>query len=146
MLNVLIIHHVETIWEESLRKYGTNLETIIEKITIQLKTKNYSRVILNRFENWELEYEHQPIAQYITEINPYGYGWRKDNFAKGEEHRYCEGGSHSEVVEIADWMLSLKHYDDIDICGAFDGECIEDLEIALRHLNLNYNRLNHLIV
>ena len=58
--------------------------------------------------------------------------------------RFCEGGSHSEAVLIEDWMQLSG--EDVYISGAFDGECIEDLEIALRHCQVKFSRIEDLIV
>ena len=142
-MKVLILHHVESMWNESLKNYGTHIDQVVYDIYEHLQENNYDKVILNRFDDWKLEECHNPISDYIDDINIYAYGWEEDMFEN--ESQYCEGGSHSMVVEIADWMHKLKGCD-VDICGAFDGECIEDLEIALEHLGISYNRIENLII
>jgi hypothetical protein len=47
-------------------------------------------------------------------------------------------------VYIADWMRSLSG--DVYISGAFEGECIEDLEIALSHLRIEFKKVRQLII
>lgn len=49
------------------------------------------------------------------------------------------------MVLIADWMKKLPSKN-VFISGAFDGECIEDLEIALDFLDIDYTRIEKLIV
>lgn len=142
-MKILILHHVEAMWNDSLLNYNTSIDEMIEDIKNHLDENNYDKVILNRFEDFEISEEHFPIANYINDINSYGYGWTADMFSNSSQ--YCEGGSHSEVVEIDDWMHDLKG-NKVDICGAFDGECIEDLEIALNHLDIKFKRIEHLIV
>lgn len=143
-MKTLILHHVESCWDEALQRVGNKtIEQVIDDIADHFEETSYDRVILTRFEDWELEHVHAPIAHHIDTVEPYAYGWSADMF--DDESRYCEGGNHSEVVEIADWMHDLVD-DDVYIAGAFDGECIEDLEIALSHLQCDYHRVDHLIV
>lgn len=144
-MKTLIIHHLETMWDSGFKKFGTNFETQCMEIAEHLEETSYDRVILTRFEEWELEPEHYPIAHHINVIHPYGYGW-EDEIKESDPHNtYVEGGNHSEWVLVDDWMKELRH-DEVFICGAFDGECIEDLEIALESLNIEPKRIEELIV
>ena len=56
-----------------------------------------------------------------------------------------EGGAHSEAVMIEDWMRELKGHN-VTICGAFNGECIDDLETALRFLGVGFRKEKSLTV
>ena len=85
------------------------------------------------------------FADKVSEVHDYGYGWEKDCLTD-YPNDFVQGGSHSEAVMIACWMRDLKKTDSISICGAFDGECIEDLEIALSSLDLPFKRIESLIV
>lgn len=144
-MKVLIIHHLESTWEYGYQKQGTSLEELVEKFRRHLARAKYDRVILTRFEDNRLEPEHYPISDYIDIVHEYDYGWTPEMFRDPSE--YCEGGYHSEVVWLADWLKDLKHKRaTVCIGGAFDGECIEDLEVALRHLKIPYKRLDNLIV
>lgn len=158
MSKVLIIHHLESCWEASYKKYGTSFYELSRKIITHIKRSNYDRVILTRFEDNKPEdchYESE-IVDFVNHWYEYSYGWDKEGYEAEEtdstgeyldpyDNLYCEGGNHSEIVLIADWMQELK-YDNVSICGAFDGECIEDLEIALRFVGCNFRRLDKLIV
>ncbi len=51
----------------------------------------------------------------------------------------------NDVVVIPDWLHDLRH-EEIHLCGAFEGQCIEDIEAALKAADVRYNRLEHLII
>lgn len=109
--------------------------------------------------------EQYPVQRSLTEfihnVHTYCYGWdfdmikneddeipeKNENGEYTTEHgeTYCEGGSHSQIVLVDDWMKQLPK-ENVFISGAFDGECVEDLEIALTHLNIDYTRVSSLIV
>jgi hypothetical protein len=143
-MRTLIIHHVESCWNQALISRGTSIEEQIDNLFEHLNEHEYDRVILTRFEGNRLEPEHAFIADFISEVHEYAYGWERDMFTEEQSHMYCDGGTHSEVVMIDDWMHTLS--DEVHLCGAFDGECIEDMEIALRFLGVNFKRLEKLIV
>ncbi len=84
------------------------------------------------------------LAEKITNVYDYAYGWEKDQLTEYPE-MFTEGGNHSGAVLLADWMRPLKGCQ-VRIAGAFDGECIEDLEIALRALEVKFTRIEKLII
>jgi len=140
----LIIHHLEPEWELGYRKAGTSLEQLVARFYEHLERNHYDKVILTRSEdNLFHEPEYAPIAQFIDQVETYSYGWEAAFVDETNEHRFCEGGSHSEVVLLEDWM---RIEGKVFISGAFDSECIEDLEIALRYLNVDFERIESLIV
>lgn len=146
-MRTLIIHHLESIWEEGYKKNGTDFETLCFSVVQHIEEVEYDRVILTRFENPQFEDAHHytGLSQFIDEVQEYGYGWDGDCVLEDEEDEdWVEGGEHSEFVWLAPWMRTLNG--DVDICGAFDFECIEDLEIALRALEIKFNRIEKLIV
>lgn len=150
-MKTLIIHHLESMWEHGYRKSGTCFEFLCLGVVDHLNWYKYDRVILTRFEDDSLEDEHHysGLSQYVDSVKIYGYGWGQEDiynhvFSGGDPTDFIEGGSHSPYVYIADWMKKL--YGDIDICGAFEYECLEDLQIALDYLGLQYNKIHSLIV
>lgn len=146
-MKVLIIHHLEPMWSEGYEKFGTTFERLQEKFIDFLSENSFDRVILTRFEDWGAsvaEGYFPELLEHINVFHPYAYGWDNE-CAENDPERFCEGGSHSEAVLIDDWMLPLKRAA-VTISGAFDGECIEDLEIALRHVGVNFTREESLIV
>ena len=142
----LIIHHLETVWECGYRKLGTSMVDLCLKIREHIEDFDYDKVILTRFEDDELQDDHYEtgLADYIDRVEIYGYGWGDEDRANSGHDNWTEGGAHSKYVYLAEWMKELDG--DIHICGAFDFECIEDLQIALRALDKKFSRLEDLIV
>lgn len=148
-MKVLIAHHLETMWGNSFVNYGTSFDKEAEKLVDHLEASDYDLVILTRFEEWELEPEHHyaGLSHLINHVYPYGYGWEEGMIDGEEGETWTEGGSHSNIVAIDDWMHDLKRRGaKVDLCGAFDGECIEDITIALEAIGIEVNRLDHMIV
>lgn len=161
---VLIIHHLEPMWERGYKDHGTSFEALKEKFACHLEENRYSKVILTRFEDFDISYsEYYQLVDYVDQVETYDYGWCLDmldvedlddlqRLSKYPEvyqaedcSRWTSGGNHSEIVWVADWMFDLIGKD-VEISGAFDGECVEDLQIALDALGVGYKRLNDLIV
>ncbi len=160
-MKTLIIHHLQPMWDEGLKGYGTSFEEMLEKTCKHLKENNYSKVIITNFEGYEIETEQVPLLDYCCpDIHDYMYGWERQEVeaTEGEKEvldeggllvdnygtKWSTGGNHSEVVIVPEWMEEIEG--DIFICGAFDGECIEDLEIALNGARKQYTRIESLIV
>lgn len=146
-MRILILHHLEPCWSEGYKKFGTSFERLQEKVVDFLRGSVFDKVILTRFEDMDIctsEGYSFEFADLISDVREYGYGWPAEALLDMPD-RFCAGGSHSEAVLIDDWMLPLKRAT-VTIAGAFDGECIEDLEIALRHLGVNFSREESLIV
>ncbi len=146
-MRVLIIHHLEKCWESGYCGFGLSFERLQEKFVEFLQENSFDRIILTRFEDWKATPEDgyfPEFLEFISEVRDYAYGWDKE-CTKGNEERFCVGGTHSDFVLIDDWMLKLRGCD-VTISGAFDGECVEDLEIALSHLGIEYKREENLII
>jgi hypothetical protein len=148
-MKVLIIHHLEMMWEPGYNGKNTDFYTLARKTVQYIKRAKPDKVILTRFEDWQPGYEHYEsgLADYVTDWEEYGYGWDREMFDDSDEEGivWADGGHHSEVVLLTDWMRELKGHK-VSISGAFDGECIEDLEYALNALNIPFKRVESLIV
>lgn len=143
MSKTLIIHHLEPCWEDGYKKFGTSFESLLARFADHLEQNHYDRIILTRFEDCEIcPEEYMPIYWYVDEVHEYAYGWEEEEMNEYPD-RFCQGGNHSGAVLIENWM-NLSG--DVYISGAFDGECIEDLEIALSHVGVNFKRIEELIV
>lgn len=168
MAKVLIIHHLEPEWSEAyMRVGGITFEKLCKKTAKHIKKSDYSRVILTQFNPIGLHesYPYEPLIGKIDEIHEYGYGWELEsfNFIEMDAETVAEslengelvcdqhgqyltkGGYHSQVVLVDDWMFELAGHE-VDLCGAFDGECIEDMEIALAAAGVSFNRISKLII
>lgn len=142
-MKILILHHVEPIWESGLLKFAKlSFNDLEEKFYEHFQENQYDKVILTRFEDWKINDDYNLIGQYINKVETYDYGWTKE-LCEQNELEYCEGGNHSEVVWIADWQKELKGHE-VYISGGFRGACLEDLQIALDHLNINYKEIKEL--
>lgn len=144
-MKTLIIHHLEPCWEAGYRSHGTSIEEQVENFRKHLRRRAYYRVILTRFDECRLDETHAPIANYITQVEQYSYGWDDSDVRADNSHIWCDGGVHSKFVLIANWMRTLGP-NNVWISGGFDGECLDDLEVALTHLNVKYSRIPQLIV
>lgn len=145
-MNVLIIHHLQPMWSDGLKKnHGLTSEQVMRRMAKFLRKTDYDKVILTQFDHWKPDYEHieTGLADLVDEWVEYGYGWDKNDFEQHPEI-FAKGNIHSEYVLIAEWMRNLKGHS-VTICGAFDSECIDDLQTALEHLEIEYQRLEEFI-
>lgn len=155
-------------WNEGYLKQNTSFEELLEKFYWFLKENTFDRIILTRFEEYklggdycfysEVDGEYHNLGEFVETVKTYDYGWDKDSIFDGElpepnlngfyeneyGNLYCDGGSHSEIVWIPDWMFNLQG--EVFISGAFDNECIEDLEMALSGASKKFTRIEELIV
>ena len=142
-MKTIIVHHVQKMWDSGLQRLGTDFHSEIEKIYEHLSQEQYDNVIVTNFEaGFGLDEEQSILSEFYPTVYDYCYGWTEDSLDKNY-HEWVEGGNHSEVVLIDDWMKELEG--EVYLCGAFDGECIEDMEIALSGAGINFNRIEHLI-
>jgi hypothetical protein len=142
-MRVIVIHHVQKMWDSGLLKYGTSFEEEIEKVYNHLLEENYDRVIVTNFEAaFGLDDEQKVLSEFYPDVYDYMYGWEDDE--ANPEGTWVDGGCHSQKLPIDDWMLEIIN-DDVFLCGAFDGECIEDMEIALSSQGIKVNRIEQLI-
>lgn len=161
-MKVLLLHHFETIWEESLNKFDTSFETQMNKyIDYILSNKDLDKVIVTRFEGNELEQEHQNLISCCEHLNidieciEYAYGWYKsmdeDLFSEENEgHKWCYGNRDyhdgiNDVLIIDDWMKDLKG-STLFVGGAFSGECVNDILTAMKNIDLELIECKDLIV
>lgn len=148
-MNILIAHHVEPIWDKGLKTYGKSLETVCQDIADWITSKETSihKVIITQFERDTYAQEHEdyyPLFSVLNELGievewqEYGYGWSRESFLP-EHHliHFVEGGQHSEVVLIEDWIRNLKNHT-VYLAGAFIGECLEDMQIALNACDVKF--------
>lgn len=163
-MKTLLLHHFEPYWEHSLLKYDTSFEQEVEKVIdyIEYNKNNIEKVIITLFEDLELSIEHNSILNICNENNidiehlNYGYGWTKDEISTLQDFSeqninktWCQGTrdyhDDDDIILIEDWMHNLKEKE-VVLCGAFEGECIRDIEAAFDSINVNYEKYSPLIV
>ncbi len=140
---VLILHHIEPYWNASLREEFSSFSDLVSLAIYHLKTYRYDRVILTHYAAISLPDDYSGIAHYITDEFQYGFGWAPALGKAGQE--FINGTFGSDWVLIDNWMRTLPKTD-VYIAGCFDGQCVADLECALRHLQVDYKRVERLIV
>lgn len=157
-MKVLIIHHLENMWEQGYKKAGTSFWDLEYKFGEYLRKNDFDKVILTNFElpSWFFKgghgfkgknafYNEYPnIATFINDYHEYGYGWDKDNL-ENDSDNFVEGGNHSEAVLIEGWIKELKGAK-VYLTGAFMGECLEDMEIALESQKIDWEYIKGLCV
>lgn len=172
MNKVLICHHLEPIWQSGLQKNGTSLKTMCKQVVTFLKHHDVDCVIITQFEADEDSKHHEDYYRLFKFLDrrgiqlvwhEYGYGWTLDNFVfddlaaaqaqldageivtDGYGNRIAQGGTHSEIVLLSDWMLELKN-SEILLGGAFMGECLDDMQTAFTALGFDYKLVKELCV
>jgi len=128
-MKVLIIHHLEEMWQAGYKKFGTDYESLQELFVEYLTENEFDHVILTRFEDWKLGDEHYLIAPFINKVYDYAYAWDAECL-ENDPDNFVKGGDHSEAVLITDWIKNLRGHE-VYLSGAFIGECLEDIQIAL---------------
>tara|TARA_B110000908_G_C10072360_1_gene365698 strand:+ start:232 stop:642 length:411 start_codon:yes stop_codon:yes gene_type:complete len=134
-------------WNTGLENMGTDFETELQKVCEHLSENKYDKVIVTNFEaGVHLDDEQYPLSEFYPQVFDYCYGWERESVEESghvEGVEFCTGGTHSEVVLIDEWMHELEGK--VYLCGAFDGECIEDMEIALEGAGKEFERIEELI-
>ena len=160
-MKTLIIHHLQPMWENGYNSFGTSFDELLEKTYNFIAENDFNQIIITNFEaDFDLDPEQSSLKYFNYSVHDYMYGWELDSDDFDSENlnliendciavnkwgtKYAKGGTHSEIVEISEWMLNLEG--EVYLCGAFDGECIEDMEIALAHCNIEFNRVEELII
>lgn len=166
-MKILLAHHLEPIWNDGLKRFGMNIYILCERIAEYLSEGDFDKIIISQFElarNPQSEECYFPILQVIEdsgikiEWQEYSYGWTLESFNLPEDalnedgfaideygRKIVEGGSHSEVLPLEKWIADLFGHE-VYLCGAFDGECLEDISLAMRACGVEFSRVENLIV
>ena len=156
-MKVLIIHHLEEMWERGYKNAGTSFWDLEYKFGEYLRENKFDKVILTKFEttrdyfrnkafggNYKFYNDYSNIGSYINEVHEYAYGWSKEELENSPD-MFVEGGNHSEVVLITDWIKDLRGHE-VYLTGAFMGECLEDMQIALNSQEVEFEYIRGLCV
>lgn len=143
----LLIHHVQPHWNEGLHDYGTSFWEVAQQLLEHLERHTYRHVIATMYDEVDAQEYHfeTGLSQYIQAYYEYGYCWEDCDVQEAKPWQvFVPGGVHSDFVWIPDWLVQLDG--PVYLCGAFDGQCIEDMEVALEYLSITCNRLEQLII
>lgn len=165
-MNVLLLQHFESYWEGPLRDlHNTSFEECMNNVLDFVASRDdIDKIIITLFEDYELNHEYEKLQRLCDkkdieiEAHTYGYAWYKDpdpeETAYPESTRnidWCPGTrehhGEEDVIEITEWQKELKSLDcKVFLGGAFEHECLKDMEAALDTLKVNYERVEGLIV
>lgn len=165
--SILLLHHVESMWNEPLSNFGTSVDQCIRNAIDYLlfSEEEIDEVILTRFEDADWEDEHSPLLDVCEHmgvpirLEVYGYGFSRDPdevedaleiYPDNELGKtWCYGNrdyhSDADVLEIHDWHHDLKGAI-VLLGGAFEGECLNDMEKILDTLDVDVKKLHELCV
>lgn len=165
-MKVLLLQHFESYWEGPLRDlHNTNFEECMSKVLdFVASTEDLDKIIITLFEDYELNHEYELLESICKnkgiqlDVHNYGYAWYRDpndeDNGYPEETRnidWCQGTrdyhAEEDVIEIHEWQKDLKSQNaEVFVGGAFDQECIFDIIATLDTLEINYERVEGLIV
>ena len=167
---ILLAHHLEELWDESLKKYDTSFDEQVEKLSDFIKHSGVEidKIIVTSFENFEWDDGHMLLLETAGNLNipielqTYAYGMMrslndehsmekypddKENitWCYGERDHHTREGEEQDVLDIDDWMIGLKG-SDVILTGAFEDECLRDMEVILDNQGINYHKVEELCV
>lgn len=161
-MTTLILHHFEPYWQEGLSKYNTSFEEELKKVIDFVSHTDLDRIIVTQFEEFELSIEHRPLVELCQnkgidiQTITYPYGWRRDDdpeqFPSSEKNKtWCQGNrdyhGKDDVLIIEDWHHEIKkNKESVLLAGAFEGECLNDIEQILSVLKIPFQKIEGLCV
>lgn len=158
--HTLIIHHLEETWREGLKKHGTSPEELSAQIIDFLHSKQGRHINEVIFTKWECPgYEEIPplLVNYLDErkishqVQVFGYGETREMYMHNPKATLIKSMRYEDdedaIVYIEDWHKDLVNRGSVYLCGAFNGECVQDARDMLNHVRGNkYTALEDLIV
>lgn len=143
-MKILILHHIEPMWENSFRHWPEDYFLLIGE---HLEEEHYDKVILTT-----LEYTggYDAIKHLWDTEEEWSYAWE-------DPAKYPEWYSGSnidmedmipasghEFAYLYPWIKELSG-NDIHLAGGGEGECLQDLIDSLDHLEIPYKKIYNLI-
>lgn len=157
-MNILWLHHFEDDWNYSMKEFNTNYEKELIKILNYLENENIDKVLVTRFLKNKSGDCHEFLIAFCQikgiqiEFKEYGYGFRNDDnqykkkdFGKSWIYGNRSGHDENDILIIEDFQRELKNHT-IFLGGAFENECLNDVETVMNHLNINYTKIPELCV
>lgn len=159
-LNTLILHHFESHWSDGLAKFSLDMEKMSDQIIDFLSEKrtDINNIIITRFEGVDYEPEHTKLREYAKEhdiqirIEEYAYSYYPDNFTDKQLKTLetvkptRDNSDEDNILPVDNWQKELKEHNSVSLAGAFEGECVQDMEDILLHVRGDYNKIDELVV
>jgi hypothetical protein len=167
---ILLAHHLEELWDDSLKKYDTSFNEEVEKLSDFIKHSGVEidKIIVTSFENIDWDEGHFPLIQTAEsldisiELQTYAYGMQrvtndeysmeqypdeKENitWCYGEREYHEREGEEQDVLDIDEWIVELKG-SEVILVGAFEGECLNDMETILENQEISFHKVDELCV
>jgi hypothetical protein len=156
-MNILLLHHFESIWEDKLNLSGTSI--LIEKLKVlnYLKKNDIKRVIITKNKDVDFEMDYCEIHNYCKknnikfDIKRYSFGWKKlpKHIKKEKNLNWCYGNriyhTKRDILLIKKWMHELKK-SHVFVGGFFKYECVNDILTIFENINVDYTYVNKLVV
>lgn len=173
MDNVLFLHHFESMWEDSLKKFDTNMDDITTKVIDFLSVNDdIDTVLITRMENNQPEDEHYRLMTFCDEkgidvrFQEYAYAMYRDPNDHDEDEEenayqtypmekfnktwtYGTRDHHdyeTDVLDIEEFHYELKNANKVYLAGAFEGECVLDQEAIFDAIDCEYEKIDGLVV
>lgn len=167
---ILLAHHLEELWDDSLKKYDTSFDEEVGKLSDFIKHSGVEidKIIVTSFENIDWDEGHFPLIQTAEsldipiELQTYAYGMQrvtndeysmaqypdeKENitWCYGEREYHEREGEEQDVLDIDEWIVELKG-SEVILVGAFEGECLNDMETILENQEISFHKVDELCV
>lgn len=155
--NTLILHHFESHWNHGLSKFGLSIENMSDQIIDFLSNKrpDINNIIITRFEGIDFELEHAKIQQFAEDknieirIEEYAYSYYRESFPNSDYDLIIPTRDNSDpdnVLPVMDWQKELKEHKSVILAGAFEGECVRDMEDILLYTRGDFEKIDELVV
>jgi hypothetical protein len=164
-MNILLLQHFESYWNAPMQNmYNTNFDECMSKVVdFVVANDNLDKIIITLFEDFELNHEYEILENICRnkgidiDVHTYGYAWQRDDDSieqypnKTKNIDWCQGtrSYHEEhdILEIHDWQKEIKEQNaKVFLGGAFENECLLDISTVLEVLEIDFERVEGLIV
>lgn len=155
--NTLILHHFESHWNHGLSKFDLTIEQMSDQIIDFLTHKNpeINNIIITRFEGIDFEPEHEKLIKFSEDkginirVEEYAYSYYEESF-RPNEYEFVkptrDNSDEDNVLPVMEWQKDLKKHNSVFLAGAFEGECVRDVEDILEHVGAKFKKMDELVV
>ncbi len=148
---ILVLHHIEPTWESGIRAKGVYPDEYLDRVIrfVRLNRRRYERIILTTLEGDD---GYPELRTLVDEVQDWSYAWEDTPEASAEYtglklEDFIEVDTPHRVAYIYPYIKDWKDAGyTVTLAGAFEGECLTDMELTLRHLQIPVSRAESLIV
>lgn len=147
-MNILIVHHVEKTFDNVNYAFTRWLLNAVA----HFNENSYDCIIYNRsaIDDHELDNKLEDILRslsprFYVEYISCGYEIDDDDFEEGEYIKLNDCNS-ANAWPIPEWANIITKDDNVNICGMFGKECVEELRCFLDEFGISFNEVDELII